>query len=164
MENPKMSLNLNHAPVNPALMAAIRARPAGAPLPKLTGEPIVLCWTEPTPPEDVHPDDWIDHLPARPKRLPSRYRLARMTKGKRAVVLIMQIVSAALEIEGARLGRFEMPCDPEDRERFARNARRRMTRAIKRALEFGLWKNGRWQIGNLASVIDSLDRQDVNRG
>jgi hypothetical protein len=164
METPKNTHNGKRAPVNPALMAILQSRRAGAPLPKFTGEPIVLRWTEPTPPDDVHPDDWIDHLPVRPKRLPSRFKLFRMSKGERAAVLIIQIVSADLDTEGARFGRFEVPGDAEEHRRIARNARQRKTRALNRALEFGLWKNGRWQIGNLWTLIDNLEKRHVNDG
>jgi hypothetical protein len=156
--------NLPRNPINPVLLATVRARLKNVARSAPTSEPIELRWTEPTPPDDTHPDDWIDHLPIRPGRLPSRYKLFRMSKGRRAAVLIMQIVSADLEIEGAWFGRFAMPCDPEEREWIARNARRRKTLAIKRALEFGLWKNGRWQIGNLWQLVDTLEKGHVNDG
>lgn len=156
MDTSNNSDNLNHPPVNAALMAAIRARRGNAPLPKLTGTPPALRWTEATPPDDIHPDDWIDHLPIRPKRLPSRYALFRMSKGKRAAVLIMHIFAADLEIEAVHRCRFHLTCDAEERRKMARNARRRKTFALQRALEWGLWKNGRWQIGSLWTIINDL--------
>jgi hypothetical protein len=158
METPKNANNTHLKPVNPALMAAIRAWRGNVPLPKLTGKPIVFRWKEPTPPDDIHPDDWVDPLPIHPKRLPSRYRLFRMRKGQCAAVLIMQILASDLEIEGARWGRFEVTGDSEERKRIARNARRRKTRALDSALECGLWKNGRWQIGNLWTLNETSRR------
>lgn len=156
METPQNTPNRPLAPVTSTLLSAIRAYRGNASPPKLTGEPIEFRWNEPTVPEEIHPDDWIDPLPIRPKRLPSRYKLFRMSRARRAAVLILHIVAADLEMEAVHRCRFHLTCDAEERRKMARNARRRKTRAIDRALEFGLWKNGRWQIGSLWTIVNNL--------
>src|SRR5690606_2557495 len=58
----------SRAPLDASLMAAIKTKLAQLPQTPHTIESFSIRWTEPTPPEDIHPDDWINPLPARPRR------------------------------------------------------------------------------------------------
>lgn len=108
--------------------------------------PFILTWTEPTLPDETHPDDWVDLLPARATPLPSIGRLFRMSKAERAKVIQARLLNCIVEIEGLRSGMFRTPAGTCPHARI-RNARRRCRRLFDRGQMFGLWKKGRWQLG-----------------
>jgi len=137
---------------NPALRELMRAYSSNAAKLPHTILSTEIRWIEPTQPDDIHPDDWVDYLPARPKRLPTYRKLARMNEADRARVLIMQIASCAVEANGVRRALFEVG-DEASSSYLVRNAGRRLNRAMDRALEFGLFTGGHWQVGALSRPV-----------
>jgi hypothetical protein len=164
METPQNTPKQNYARLNPNLLAMVLASRGNAPLAKPTVTPSESRSIDSTVSRETYFDDGMNLLPIRPKRLPSCKKLRQMSKARRALVLMMNVCAADLELEAAHWRRFHLSCDAEERRRIARNARRRKTFALRRAVEWGLWKNGRWQIGNLWMLIDTLEKRHVNDG
>lgn len=117
-----------------ALVAQIKKHPEAYAM-----APIKLRWTEPTEPENVHPDNWIEFLPPRPKKLPSMRQLSRMPKTQIDALFKDLLAYNAIILAGSRTRNF-YPCDANGRFETVKNARRRMKRLIERGQQFGVFR------------------------
>lgn len=117
-----------------ALVALIKKHPEAYAM-----APIKLRWIEPTESENIHPENWIEFLPTRPKKLPRLRQLRKMPQAQVDALFKDLLAYNSIILAGSRNWSFSS-CDADGRIETVRNARRRMKRLFERGQQLGVFR------------------------